>query len=167
MATDVPDIEILHKGGSWCWIKDAHIRRAAVLACDMAAAGKRADWQNSADGVDAAIVLGDDDLLHRLNRRFRGRDEPTDILSFPAQCFAGKRYQLGDVALSEESVLRVAQSRAKEKSDHLLHLVVHGVLHLWGHAHKLPGEARLMESLETRTLAKMSISNPYTRPSSP
>lgn len=167
MEADVPDIEVLRHGGSWRWIEESDILRAAVLACDSAIADKQTAPLKDVEGVDLAIVLGDDDLLHRLNLRFRGRDEPTDILSFPAQCLAGKRYQLGDVALSEESVLRGAQSRAKERKHHLLHLVVHGVLHLWGHVHELQAEAERMEFLEVRTLAQMSISDPYLRFSPP
>ena len=136
---------------------ETRIRQAASLACEASASP---EWRN-AEAIDLTIMLGDDALLRQLNERFRGRDEATDILSFPAQCFEGKRYQLGDVALSEEGVLRGAANREKDRHDHLLHLVVHGVLHLGGLEHRLPEQAARMESLEIATLKLMSITNPY------
>ena len=157
MESEVPDIDILRQAGDWRWIKDGDITRAATLACGAALTDLRA----SANGTDMTILLADDALLHRLNLRFRGQDRATDILSFPAECHAGARRQLGDVALSEEAVLRGAAARCKGGREHLLHLVVHGVLHLCGHEHRLAREAREMEALETAILARISIADPY------
>ncbi|MCY4030989.1 MAG: rRNA maturation RNase YbeY [Hyphomicrobiales bacterium] len=164
--TEPPDIDILVRAGDWGWIDETRLRQAALFAWEAANAadadaGTDAGW-NDAEAVDLAIVLGDDALLREMNGKFRKRDEPTDILSFPAQCFADARYQLGDVVLSEQGVLRGAKTRRRNKHDHLLHLVVHGVLHLCGYEHELKQQAERMESLEIKTLARMSINNPYT-----
>ena len=163
MATkaEPPDIDILVHAGDWGWTDEARLRQAAMLAWEAAdAADAGAGWQGAA--VDFSIVLGDDALLREMNGKFRKRDEPTDILSFPAQCFAGARYQLGDVLLSEQGVLRGAKTRGRDRHDHLLHLVVHGVLHLCGYEHEFKQQAERMESLEIRALARMSVDNPYT-----
>lgn len=159
---DPPDTDILVHAGDWSWTDEARLRQAATFAWEAAnATGADIGWKD-AEAVDLAIVLGDDALLHEMNGKFRKRDEPTDILSFPAQCFAGVRYQLGDVVLSEQGVLRGAKTRRRNKHDHLLHLVVHGVLHLCGYEHELEQQAERMESLEIKILARMSINNPYT-----
>ena len=164
MATKVepPDTDILVHAGDWSWVDEARLRQAAMFAWEAANAAGAKACRNGAEAVDLSIVLGDDALLHKMNGKFRKRDEPTDILSFPAQCFAGARYQLGDVVLSEQGVLRGAKTRRRNKHDHLLHLVVHGVLHLCGYEHELEQQAERMESLEIKALARMSINNPYT-----
>ena len=162
MEAEPPDIHILRRQGDWRWIENGDIVRAAALA--WAAAGPSlpgAAATAAAAGIDINILLADDAFLRDLNLRFRGRDEPTDILSFPAHCFDGARCQLGDVAFSEQAVLRGAEARGKSRREHLLHLTVHGVLHLCGHEHQQAGEARAMEALETAALAQMSIADPY------
>lgn len=160
--TEPPDIDILVHAGDWGWTDEERLRQAAMLAWEAAdAAGASAGWYGAV-AVDFAIVLGDDALLREMNGKFRKRDEPTDILSFPAQCFAGAHYQLGDVLLSEQGVLRGAKTRGRDRHDHLLHLVVHGVLHLCGYEHELKQQAERMESLEIQALTRLSVDNPYT-----
>lgn len=160
-TTEPPDIDILVHAGNWVWMNEAQVRKAAIFAWEAASACEtNADWRG-AEATDLAIVLGNDALLREMNGKFRKRDEPTDILSFPAQCFAGARCQLGDVVLSEQGVLRGAKARARNKHDHLLHLVIHGVLHLCGYEHEFEQQAKQMESLEIKTLARMSIDDPY------
>ncbi|MBM3570433.1 MAG: rRNA maturation RNase YbeY, partial [Alphaproteobacteria bacterium] len=97
--------------------------------------------------------------MRQLNRRHRGLDRPTNVLSFSADAAIGP--WLGDVALGAEIVGREARRQGKRREHHLGHLVVHGVLHLLGHDHHAPGESRRMEGLERRILARLGIGDPY------
>jgi probable rRNA maturation factor len=113
---------------------------------------------------ELSIVLGDDALVQSLNRRWRGKDEPTNVLSFPAQ--GGERppeapLLLGDVVLAYERVAQEAAAQGKPLIDHLRHLVVHGVLHLIGFDHEVPAEAEQMEALEAAVLAGLGVPDPY------
>jgi probable rRNA maturation factor len=120
--------------------------RAALDACD-ATAG------------EVAIVLSDDATVRRLNRDYRHKDKPTNVLSFPL----GDQL-LGDVVLARETVLAEAGAQGKLAGNHLSHLVVHGVLHLLGFDHEKEAQARRMEALERRVLAGLGIADPYRRP---
>jgi probable rRNA maturation factor len=116
---------------------------------------------------EVSIVLADDDALRRLNRDYRGKDRPTNVLSFSAlegaatpDCSGGPMI-LGDVVVALETAEREAAAEGKSLADHLRHLVVHGVLHLLGYDHEAPAEAEEMEDLERRVLAGMGVSDPY------
>jgi probable rRNA maturation factor len=116
--------------------------------------------------VELAILLADDALVQRLNRDYRGKDKPTNVLSFPAADGSaipdgGAPLLLGDVVLAGETVSREARAQRKPMAAHLSHLVVHGVLHLLGYDHVRAGEARRMEALETEVLAGLGIADPY------
>src|SRR5579875_3015782 len=125
----------------------ALVRRAAELA-----AGPASDRE-------VAILLTDDERLRALNAQFRGKDAPTNVLSFPA--VGGDQGPLGDVALAFEICEREARDQGKRLVDHLLHLVIHGVLHLRGHDHDTEDEAAVMEGLERRLLARLGVADPY------
>ena len=105
------------------------------------------------------IVLADDSLQRRLNREFRGRDKSTNVLSFD-----GAPGALGDVVLALETIAAEAEAQGKTLAAHVTHLVVHGVLHLMGHDHERPGQARRMERLEIEILARLGIADPYRLP---
>ena len=119
--------------------------------------------------AEISIVLGDDELVRRLNREFRDQDRPTNVLSFPlaegeaarAASMPGEPVMLGDVVLAFDTVAREAREQAKSPRDHTLHLVVHGVLHLMGYDHGSEAEARVMERLEQQVLADLGIADPY------
>lgn len=106
---------------------------------------------------DLSIVFADDAQVTALNRQFRGKDKPTNVLSFPD----GADGYLGDVILAYETVRREARMQGKTLRAHTLHLVVHGVLHLLGYDHKTTRDARRMEAIESAVLAQLDISNPY------
>ena len=118
----------------------------------------RAALRAAGDRGSLCIVLSNDAELRRLNRDWRGKDRPTNVLSFPAGDDAHSR---GDVILACETVLREARRQQKQPRHHMSHLVVHGVLHLLGYDHEVAGEARLMEGLERKVLARLGIADPY------
>lgn len=121
-----------------------------------------------AAGSEASIVLASDAMVHRLNREHRGKDAPTNVLSFPFQRPPGAVEEadgyLGDVVLAAETVRREAAERGIEPGHHLRHLVVHGVLHLLGYDHDTDAAAIEMEGIETEVLAGMSVADPYAVP---
>jgi probable rRNA maturation factor len=131
-----------------------HVRAAARAALSAAEAGK---LPGAGGGI--CLVLADDRLQQRLNREFRGRDKPTNVLSFD-----GSPAALGDVVLALETVAAEARAQRKTLADHVAHLVVHGVLHLTGHDHETGAEARRMERLEVEILARLGIADPYRLP---
>lgn len=112
---------------------------------------------------EMSVLLADDAALRALNRDWRGKDQATNVLSFPAGAPAaeGAPLLLGDVALAYETVAREAAEQGKSLTDHLRHLLVHGVLHLLGHDHEAEEEAERMESLERSILAGLGVADPY------
>lgn len=110
-------------------------------------------------GGEIALLLADDEKLQSLNQRFRGKDAPTNVLSFPSGAPAPAF--LGDIALAYETCAREAQEKQASLSDHAAHLIAHGLLHLVGYDHMDEAEARLMERLETEILDAIGVSNPY------
>ncbi len=115
-----------------------------------------------ADG-EIAIALSCDADVRRLNAQFRGKDKPTNVLSFPAA--AGPDDEggapSGDIVIAFETVLREAEDEGKPLHHHLAHLVVHGLLHLAGHDHDSDADAEIMEALERRILDSIGIPDPY------
>ena len=105
------------------------------------------------------VSLSDDDTVADLNQRFRDKAGPTNVLSFPAPETA--RPVLGDVILADGVCAREAGEQGKSLSDHMQHLVVHGVLHLLGHDHMDEDEAEIMESRERMILAQLGLKDPY------
>ena len=112
------------------------------------------------------VRLTDDDEQRRLNRTYRGKDAPTNVLAFPLADLAdplppGSPLLLGDIVLAFETVRREAAAQGKPLADHLRHLVVHGVLHLLGFDHESEAEAVAMEAREVELLAALGVPDPY------
>jgi probable rRNA maturation factor len=105
------------------------------------------------------VLLTDDATVQRLNRDFRAKDQPTNVLSFPAA--ANSEDHLGDVALAYGTCAAEAVAQGISLADHLRHLTAHGVLHLLGYDHEIDSEAEAMEALERRILAGLGIADPY------
>jgi probable rRNA maturation factor len=105
-----------------------------------------------------AVALADDKYVRKLNARHAKKDKATNVLSYPS----GERDFLGDVVLARQTVWREARAQKKTPADHLMHLVVHGTLHLLGYDHETGDvDALRMEALERRVLAKLGIEDPY------
>ncbi len=120
--------------------------------------------------VELNLVFADDRLMRDLNRKFRGKDKPTNVLSFPQMSPRELKKSLrqlkstlvlGDVVMGYQTVRREAKEQGKALLDHMAHLTVHGVLHLFGHDHYNAAASRRMERLEKRVLAGFGISDPY------
>ena len=105
------------------------------------------------------VLLADDTVVQDLNARFRQKDRPTNVLSFPAAESAFPH--LGDIVLGLEYCLTEAEAQGKTIKDHLSHLVVHGVLHLLGYDHIEDEEAEEMEGEERTILAGLGIADPF------
>jgi probable rRNA maturation factor len=103
------------------------------------------------------LLLTTDARLRELNSLFRGKDKPTNVLSFPA----AKPGYLGDVAIAYGVMAAEARAAGKKPADHAIHLAVHGALHLLGYDHERDKDARIMEALEIEILAELGIVDPY------
>jgi probable rRNA maturation factor len=119
-------------------------------------------------GGELAIVLTDDSAIRALNRNWRGKDQPTNVLSFPANApsdsLPGQRGRvrlLGDIVIAYETMAREALAEHRPFRHHLAHLAVHGFLHLLGHDHAADADADAMEALEIAVLARLNVPNPY------
>ena len=133
------------------------LARTAVAA---AFAGAKAD---SGEGV-VALLFTDDGTISGINAEWRGKDKPTNVLSFPAPDMpvpAGEPRPLGDIVLAHGVIAREAAEQGKTLHDHTAHLIVHGVLHLLGFDHETGEDAEAMERLEASILKGLGISDPY------
>jgi probable rRNA maturation factor len=132
-------------------VADAGWRRLVPQAEALARRAARAA------GGAGAVVLASDAESRRLNARHRGRNKPTNVLTFePPPGLPG-----GDIVLALGVVRREARESGRRAADHLAHLVVHGCLHLRGHDHHAAGEARRMEMEEARILRRLGRPNPW------
>ena len=128
------------------------VPRAEALARRAVAAALR----ESGEAGSVTVLLADDRALKRLNGEHRGKDKPTNVLSFP-----GMGDHLGDIALALGVVRREALAAGKRPGAHFAHLVAHGTLHLVGHDHLAAGEARRMERAEARAMRRLRLPNPW------
>lgn len=113
---------------------------------------------------ELSIVFTDDASMQRLNAEWRGKDKPTNVLSFPAFALEPgdpPGPMLGDIVIAYQTVAREAALEDKAFDDHLRHLVVHGFLHLLGYDHENDMDADEMETAERAILADMGVSDPY------
>lgn len=114
--------------------------------------------------LEVSLLFTDDAAIRSINAEWRSQDKPTNVLSFPAfPVTPGKMPgpMLGDIILAHETLVREAHDLGKPFDEHLTHLLVHGFLHLFGYDHIEDDDAERMESLETRILAGLGLSDPY------
>ncbi len=154
-------VSIATDDGGWDAIPDLAelARRAADAALAAAYSGPRP--------VSLAILFTGDAAIARLNRQWRGKAKPTNVLSFPAPAGLpvprGEPTPLGDIVLAFGTVAREAGEQGKPLPHHATHLIVHGVLHLLGHDHQTGAGADNMEALECLILKQLGIADPYER----
>ena len=111
---------------------------------------------------EIGVMLADDARIRTLNRAFRATDKTTNVLAFPAPRHQGEGPKfIGDIVLAYETLAREAEAEGKASEHHLMHLVVHGALHLLGFDHGNETEAETMEAHEHAILAKLGVSDPY------
>ena len=149
-------IEIEIESGDWIMAlpnTEAVIQRAAAAALG--------------DVVgDLVVLLTDNGAVQLLNAEFRDRDRPTNVLSFPGaeMIMPGAPVHLGDIVLAFGVCRDEAAQQGKTLTDHLTHLVVHGVLHVLGRDHEDEAQAEAMEAEERTLLASLGVADPYILP---
>ncbi|MEH6791976.1 rRNA maturation RNase YbeY [Parasphingorhabdus sp.] len=154
------------------WEADRNWTDLAAKAADAAiTASSHADLLTKAVTIEVSVKLSDDREVHMLNKAYRAKDKPTNVLSFPqiqpdlldmlANTDDGEAL-LGDIILAHETCSAEASAKEIPFSDHISHLIVHGVLHLLGYNHENDPEAGLMEDCEVKALSALGIANPYT-----
>lgn len=151
------EIDVLVADARWSALDhpEALARKAVEAAF---AAAKAAPGE-----AEISVLLTEDGAIRALNRDWRGKDQPTNVLSFPVpQPMNGREPRhLGDIVLAYDTILRESQREAKTLRAHVAHLIVHGTLHLLGHDHETDEEAEVMEALEVQALASLAVDNPY------
>ena len=142
----------------------------AELACHAAGALCAAAPELANPRLSVSILFTSDAEVQALNREWRDKDKPTNVLSFPmldraellALKQAGPPEMLGDIALAHATCAREAADKGVPLSDHATHLIIHGLLHLAGHDHEISAlDAEAMEKLEIKALAQLGIPDPY------
>ncbi|BBB11160.1 rRNA maturation RNase YbeY [Sphingopyxis sp. FD7] len=158
-----------HAATPWPDALDWEVRAAEAVAAALAITPFAA-LVDAAPLVEVAVRLTDDTEVRALNHDFRGKDKPTNVLSFPQvqadllESLANSddgEILLGDIVLARETCAREAEEKGVSLADHATHLIVHGALHLVGYDHMDDVAAAAMETLEVKALASLGIANPY------
>ncbi|MCU7919921.1 MAG: rRNA maturation RNase YbeY [Candidatus Thiodiazotropha sp. (ex Dulcina madagascariensis)] len=143
------------------------IQQATGMLADLPSEQEFRRWAEAAlpqrDGpVELVIRLVDEPESRRLNRDYRGKDSPTNVLSFPFEAPPEAPLPLlGDLVICVPTLVREAAEQGKTLPAHWAHLVVHGVLHLLGYDHLSDDEAQVMEEQERKILQDLHFSDPY------
>jgi len=163
MSLDLaPDIQIdIHvEAGNW-----AEALPGFEALCQRAVEAAVSRSGDVSGEVEVSVLLSDDDAIQVLNRDWRGKDKPTNVLSFPASdddlLPPGAPVMLGDIAVALQTTRREAEEMNKPLADHFCHLMVHGMLHLLGFDHETEVQADQMEPLEIEILSGLNIASPY------
>ncbi|MBA2919886.1 rRNA maturation RNase YbeY [Sphingomonas sp. MAH-20] len=137
------------------------------------AATPHAELATTPELVEVSVRLTSDEEVHALNRQYRGKDKPTNVLSFPmvqpdlletvSQNGDDGELLLGDIVLAHGVCAREADEKGVALEAHATHLIVHGLLHLLGYDHQGSAEAEHMESLERDVMARLALHDPYNR----
>jgi probable rRNA maturation factor len=150
-----PVIDIAIEAEDWASLDvPSQLAEAAILA----AIGE--SRVSLAANAEISILFCDDGFIRGLNRKWRGIDQPANVLSFPASGDAASAPLLGDIVIAFETASREASEAGRPLRDHVAHLLVHGFLHLIGHDHVGAAEAETMEALERAILGRLGIADP-------
>ncbi|MET3712428.1 putative rRNA maturation factor [Sphingomonas trueperi] len=130
-----------------------------------------ADWRGAPTAIEVAVRFTSDEEVQTFNRQYRGKDKPTNVLSFPmiqpdlldtvTQNSDDGEVLLGDIVLAHGVCSVEAEERGISVEDHATHLIVHGMLHLLGYDHIEDGEAEAMEAMEQAAMAALNLHDPY------
>ena len=137
----------------------AFVRRAVMQA--MRALEKKNTSASKKRAYNLTVVLTNDAELRELNHQYRGKNKPTNVLAFADGSKQGQEVVLGDILIAFETVKAEAKAQGKKLNDHLAHMCIHGVLHLFGYDHHEEVDAKRMENMEIKILKAMGIVNPY------
>ncbi|HEV7911600.1 MAG TPA: rRNA maturation RNase YbeY [Methylocella sp.] len=151
-----PVIDVTIEAEEW-----ASLDAPSQLADDaiLAAIGESA--VSLAANAEVSVLFCDDGFIRDLNRKWRGVDQPANVLSFPSGGDAASAPLLGDIVIAFETASREASEAGRPLRDHVAHLLVHGFLHLIGHDHIGAAEAETMEALERAILGRLGIADPF------
>lgn len=152
-------IDISVESAGWPGEDELHALAASAVAAAVAELALKPPAM-----CELSLLFTGDAQMQALNRDWRGKDKPTNVLSFPAfplKPGAPVPPMLGDIAIAAETVRREAAEEEKPFEHHLQHMIVHGLLHLLGHDHEVEEEAEAMENAERRILARLAIRDPY------
>jgi probable rRNA maturation factor len=161
--TEAVKLEVIVRSALWQKRRTAKsVIKKAISAAAQAA---------STAPAELAIVLSNDSGIQALNRDWRGKDQPTNVLSFPAAPIQSARKgssksrvpppYIGDIVIAYQTTAREAVADGKPFDHHLAHLAVHGYLHLLGYDHENDRDAEIMERLERRILKRLAVPDPY------
>jgi probable rRNA maturation factor len=163
-------VAVTVEAGAW----RAGIASIEAMATDVvraAVAGAKAAGAVVGAAAEVSVLFSDDAAVQRLNGAYRGRAEPTNVLSFPgeeSEAAEGEAPRLlGDIVLAYETCAHEASAGGIPLADHARHLLVHGVLHLLGYDHQQDAAAERMERLETAILGDLGVPDPYARANAP
>ncbi|MGA7385053.1 MAG: rRNA maturation RNase YbeY [Methylocella sp.] len=150
-----PVIDVAIEAEDWASLEaPSQLAEAAILA----AAGE--SGVALAANAEISVLFCDDGFIRGLNRKWRGIDQPANVLSFPAGGDAASALLLGDIVIAFETASREASEAGRPLRDHVAHLLVHGFLHLIGHDHIGAAEAAAMEAFERAILGRLAIAGP-------
>lgn len=166
MRSIQPDVQVSLEDSRWESVLEESIE--SVLAKYISAALNHVDVaENLPTDVEVSVVLTNDEEIQVLNRQYRGKDKPTNVLSFPQEAEISDMRDLdtcvllGDIVLSIDTIQREVAQQQKLMHHHLAHLIIHGTLHLVGYDHESDEDADIMEGLEIDILRQHAIANPY------
>jgi len=153
------EIDLVQQAGNWpdqagLQLLIGSAVRAVIVTADLSCPPE----------AELSVVLSNDDHVQELNRQWRKIDNPTNVLSFPAEDIRPGEMSgilLGDIVLAQETLMREAGEQGKRFEDHLAHLIIHGFLHIFGYDHINDKDAEIMENLERCSLAVLGLPDPY------
>ena len=160
-------IDLSHQAGEWLHAKELQSKFQLWATHCL----EQFKWPEELKQVELTVILTNNAEIAELNRDYRNKNSPTNVLSFPSHELNPGQYleieqyngyiHLGDIVLAEEVIIRESIEGNISFMDHLTHLVVHSVLHLLGFDHEIEHDAELMESKEAKILERLGVKNPY------
>ena len=150
------EIDIIIAAGAWARFDGLEALTRESVAASLAESGARL-----VVGCEVSVTFCDDARIRALNAEWRGKDTPTNVLSFPTPGPLVARPLLGDIVIAYETVAREAAEQEKTFREHTAHMVIHGFLHLIGYDHETAAEAEAMEGLERRIASRLGLHDPY------